>query len=152
MHCFFHGAATQPPSSDPCTMWLGPGIISIMCSIYSAASDLGPWRERSTRRRNHTGPSSKSCRIGEANSWMKPSWYVCTHIPVCLAAHHLPRELNRTQYTANWTHNKIFFLNTFLFMKSEPGKSCFYVRILKNASASYDCHYQNIYSTHPVYT
>lgn len=151
MHCFFHGAAKQPPSSDPCTVWLGPGIISIMCSIYSAAGDPGLWRERSTRCRNHTGPSSKSCRIGEANSWMKLSWYVCTHILVCLAAHHLPRELNGTQCSANRKHYKNFFFCLF-FNKSEPGESCFYVRTLKNARASYDRHYQKIYSTDSLYT
>lgn len=43
-YCFMAmkcGTNAKPPSNDPCAACLGPGFISIMCSIYSAVITRG---------------------------------------------------------------------------------------------------------------
>lgn len=78
-YCFMAmkcGANAEPPSDDPCAACLGPGFISIMRSIYSAAMTRG--YEKKPDSFKNTGTSAKSCLKGRANSQMKLTWYVCS--------------------------------------------------------------------------
>lgn len=71
-YCFMAmkcGANAEPPSDDPCAACLGPGFISIMRSIYSAAVTRGDEKEPDSFK--NTGTSAKSCLNGRANSQMK---------------------------------------------------------------------------------
>lgn len=79
-YCFMAmkcGTNAKPPSNDPCAACLGPGFISIMCSIYSAVITRG-YKKKPALFKN-TGTSCKSCLKGRANSQMKLVWYVCTY-------------------------------------------------------------------------
>lgn len=79
-YCFMAmkcGAIAEPPSDDPCAACLGPGFISIMRSIYSAAMTRG--YEKKPDSFKNTGTSAKSCLKGRANSQMKLAWYVYSH-------------------------------------------------------------------------
>lgn len=95
-YCFMAmkcGANAEPPSDDPCAACLGPGFISIMRSIYSAAMTRG--YEKKPDSFKNTGTSAKSCLKGRANSQMKLTWYVCLHKVVNWAWEKKKRERRR---------------------------------------------------------
>lgn len=101
-YCFMAmkcGANAEPPSDDPCAACLGPGFISIMRSIYSAA--MTPGYEKKPDSFKNTGTSAKSCLKGRANSQMKLAWYVCSHKVVNCA-----REKQNKKTADRWPNRR----------------------------------------------
>lgn len=106
-YCFMAmkcGANAEPPSDDPCAACLGPGFISIMRSIYSAAMTRG--YEKKPDSFKNTGTSAKSCLKGRANSQMKLTWYVCLHKVVNWAWEKKKREKKEKKETADQWPNR----------------------------------------------